>query len=223
MFGRIAGSYDRLNTLLSFGMHHGWRRFAVQQCGLPPDGLALDVATGTADFALEFAKAGGRALGVDPCAPMLAIGREKLLAARAGGRVALVVGEAERLPVPDGRFDCAAIGFGLRNVTDIDQTLVELARAVRAGGRVVALECAKPRGALFRSLFLFYFYRVAPRLARVFGGDRAAYQYLPDSLKRFKSREELAASMGRAGLREVKVHDLSGGSVTVHVGVKPEA
>jgi demethylmenaquinone methyltransferase / 2-methoxy-6-polyprenyl-1,4-benzoquinol methylase len=124
--------------------------------------------------------------------------------------------------VPSDRFDCATIGFALRNVTDIDSTFAEMARAVRPGGRVVALEIAKPRGALFRALFLFYFYRLSPWIARAFGGDPQAYQYLPNSLKTFKSREELAASMRRAGLTDVKVHDLSGGSVTVHVGTRAE-
>src|SRR5262249_48840390 len=158
----------------------------------PNGGLALDVATGTADFALEFART-GRVVGVDPCEPMLALGYEKLRAARLDGRALLVVGEAERLPVTSGRFDCATIGFALRNVSDIAATFAEMARAVRPGGRVASLEIAKPRGALFRALFLFYFYNLSPHIARLFGGDADAYRYLPDSLKTFKTREELAA------------------------------
>jgi demethylmenaquinone methyltransferase/2-methoxy-6-polyprenyl-1,4-benzoquinol methylase len=222
MFGRIARGYDRLNTILSLGMHHGWRRFAVRQCELPPGGWALDVATGTADFALEMAAGGSRVVGVDPAAPMLAVGAEKLRQAGAADRVQLAVGEAERLPVASERFDGATIGFALRNVTDIDRTFAEMARAVRPGGRVVALEIAKPPGALFRPLFLFYFYQVSPRLARLLGGDAQAYQYLPDSLKTFKTRAELADAMRRAGLADVRIHDLSGGSVCVHVGRKPD-
>lgn len=220
MFGRVARGYDRLNSLLSLGMHHRWRRFAVRQCNFPTGGLALDVATGTADFILELAAQGGRAVGVDPCEPMLAIGRQKLESRGLATRALLVVGEAEHLPVPSDRFDCATIGFALRNVTDIDATFAEMARAVRPGGRVVALEIAKPRSALFRSLFLFYFYHLSPKVARLFGGDPEAYQYLPNSLKEFKTREELADSMRHAGLTEVRVHDLSGGSVAVHVGTK---
>jgi demethylmenaquinone methyltransferase/2-methoxy-6-polyprenyl-1,4-benzoquinol methylase len=221
MFARVARGYDRLNTLLSLGMHHRWRRFAVRECRFPAGGLALDIATGTADFLLELIGRGGRAVGIDPCAPMLAAGRDKLRRAGVGERALLLVGEAEHLPVPNGAFDCATIGFALRNVTDIDATFAEMARAVRPGGRVVALEIARPRGALFRSLFLFYFYRLSPWVARAFGGDPQAYQYLPNSLKTFQSREELAASMRRAGLTEVKVFDLSGGSVAVHSGTKP--
>src|SRR5438067_4178320 len=114
MFARVARGYDRLNTLLSLGMHHRWRRFAVRECRFPPGGLALDVATGTADFVLELIGRGGRAVGVDPCPPMLAAGREKLRQAGISERALLVVGEAEHLPVPSDRFDCATIGFALR-------------------------------------------------------------------------------------------------------------
>ncbi len=222
MFGRIAPGYDRFNSLLSFGQHHRWRRFAARQCRFPEGGLALDVAVGTGDFALEVIGRTGRAVGVDPCEPMMVIGNGKLRRGGAAERVLLVAGEAENLPVAGSRFDCATIGFGLRNVTDIDQTFAEMTRAVRPGGRVVALEIAKPRVPVFAPLFFFYFYRLSPLLASLLGGDREAYHYLPNSLKAFKSREELADSMRRAGLAKICWYDLSGGSVVVHVGTKPE-
>ena len=222
MFGRIAPGYDFFNSLLSFGQHHRWRRFAARQCHFPPGGLALDVAIGTGDFALEVIGRNGSAIGVDPCEPMMQAGVTKLARRGAASRVLLVAGEAERLPVASDRFDCATIGFALRNVTDIDQTFLEMTRAVRPGGRVVGLEIAKPRIPVFAPLFFLYFYRVAPLLAGLFGGDREAYHYLPNSLKAFKSREELAASMRRAGLIDVRWFDLSGGSVAVHVGTKPK-
>jgi demethylmenaquinone methyltransferase/2-methoxy-6-polyprenyl-1,4-benzoquinol methylase len=134
----------------------------------------------------------------------------------------MVAGEAEDLPVATDRFDCATIGFALRNVTDIDRTFAEMTRAARPGGRVVALEIAKPRIPGFAPLFYLYFYLLSPHLARLFGGDAEAYRYLPNSLKQFKSREEVADSMRRAGLEEVRWYDLWGGSVAVHVGTKPE-
>jgi demethylmenaquinone methyltransferase / 2-methoxy-6-polyprenyl-1,4-benzoquinol methylase len=221
MFGRIAPGYDRLNSVLSFGQHHRWRRFAARQCRFPRDGLALDVAVGTADFALDVIGVHGKAVGIDPCVPMMQAGREKIAQRGAAGRVLLVAGEAEQLPVASDRFDCATIGFALRNVTDIDQTFREMARAIRPGGRVVALEIAKPRVPGFAPLFFLYFYRISPLMARLFGGESEAYHYLPNSLKIFKSREELAESMRRAGLEEVRWYDLSGGSVAVHVGTKP--
>ena len=221
MFGRVAARYDWFNSVLSFGMHHAWRRFSVAECDFPKGGRALDVATGTADFAVEFVHAGGTAVGVDPCEPMLRAGLEKLRAQGINGEVKLVLGEAEALPVPDGAFDCATIGFALRNVTDIDQTFSELARAVRPGGKVVALEIAKPRNSLVRGGFELYFYKVSPVLARLLAGDPQAYQYLPTSLKQYKSREELCDSMRRAGLTDVHFHDLNLGSVCVHVGTVP--
>jgi demethylmenaquinone methyltransferase/2-methoxy-6-polyprenyl-1,4-benzoquinol methylase len=223
MFGRVAERYDRLNSSLSGGMHHRWRRFAVRECAFPPGGRALDVAVGTGDFAIETIAHGGTAVGVDPCEPMLAVGRRKLERLGLAQRVRMVCGEAEALPVPDNAFDSATIGFGLRNVTDIDRTFAEMARAVRPGGKVVSLEIAKPRIPIFRELFFFYFYTLSPWLARLLGGDAQAYQYLPESLKAFKSREELCDSMRRAGLIDVHFHDLMGGSVCVHVGTKPAA
>lgn len=221
MFGRVARGYDRLNSVLSMGLHHRWRRFAVRECEFPPGGRALDVAAGTGDFAIETIRRGGTALGVDICEPMLQEGLRKLERLGLGGRVRVVAGEAEALPVPGNHFDSATIGFGLRNVTDIDRTFAEMARAVRPGAKVVALEIAKPRSPLLRPFFFLYFYHLSPWVARMLGGDARAYQYLPNSLKTFKTREELCDSMRRAGLEEVHYHDLSGGMVCVHVGTKP--
>lgn len=221
MFGRVAVRYDRLNGLLSMGMHHRWRRFAVEQCRMPPGGLALDVAVGTGDFAIELVEKGGRAVGVDPCEPMLVKAVEKVRERGLADRIQMVAGEAEHLPVASNRFDCATIGFALRNVTDIDATFAEMARAVRPGGRVVALEIAKPLSPVFRPMFFLYFYHLSPLVAQLFGGDPQAYRYLPESLKQFKSREELAESMRRGGLEEIRIYNLMGGSVSLHVGTKP--
>jgi demethylmenaquinone methyltransferase/2-methoxy-6-polyprenyl-1,4-benzoquinol methylase len=223
MFGRVAKGYDRLNTVLSMGLHHRWRRFAVRQCEFPPGGRLLDVAAGTGDFAIETIKAGGTAVGVDVCEPMLIEGQPKLRRLGLERRICLVAGEAEALPVQTDHFDAATIGFALRNVTDIDRAFAEMARAVRPGGKVVALEIAKPRNPVVRWGFFLYFYHLSPWVARVLGGDPQAYRYLPDSLKSFKTREELCDSMRRAGLTEVHYHDLSGGTVCVHVGTKPES
>ena len=222
MFGRVAKRYDWFNSVLSMGLHHGWRRFAVRECEFPPGGHALDVAAGTGDFAIEIIGDRGTAVGVDLCEPMLLEGLQKLRRLGLDRRIRLVAAEAEALPVPDDAFDSATIGFALRNVTDIDRTFAEMARAVRPGWKVVALEIAKPRNPVLRPLFFFYFYYVSPWVARALGGDPQAYQYLPNSLKTFRSREELCDSMRRAGLADVHYHDLSGGMVCVHVGTKPE-
>ncbi|MBM3460246.1 MAG: ubiquinone/menaquinone biosynthesis methyltransferase, partial [Armatimonadetes bacterium] len=223
MFGRIAHEYDRMNSILSMGLHHGWRRIAVRECRLPERPLVLDVAVGTGDFAIEAVGKSGMAVGVDPCAPMLLEGRAKLGRLGLQDRIRLVVGAAEALPVPDNLFDAATIGFALRNVTDIDRTFAEMARAVRPGGRVVALEIAKPQLALLRPLFFLYFYHLSPRVAQLFGGDHQAYHYLPNSLKEFWTREQLIDSMRRAGLVEVEYRDLSGGMTCIYTGTKPAA
>lgn len=221
MFGRVARGYDRLNKVLSMGLHHGWRRFAVRECAFPEGGRALDVAVGTGDFAIETIGKTGTAVGVDICEPMLREGLPKLEKLGLSKRIRLLVAEAEALPLPTGRFDCATIGFALRNVSDIDRTFAEMARAVRSGGKVVALEIAKPRNPILRPFFFLYFYHLSPWVARMLGGDPQAYQYLPNSLKAFKTRDELCESMKRAGLVDVHFHDLSGGMVCVHVGTKP--
>jgi demethylmenaquinone methyltransferase / 2-methoxy-6-polyprenyl-1,4-benzoquinol methylase len=221
MFGRVAKRYDWFNSVLSMGLHHGWRRFAVRECEFPPGGRALDVAVGTGDFAIETIKAGGTAVGVDVCEPMLQEGRRKLERLGLERRIRLVVAEAEALPVPSDSFDSATIGFALRNVTDVDQTFAEMARAVRPGGKVVGLEITRPQNPILRWLFSFYFYRLSPWIARLLGGDAQAYQYLPNSVRTFKTREELCESMRRAGLVDVHYHDLSGGMICVHVGTKP--
>lgn len=223
MFGRVARGYDRLNSVLSMGLHHSWRRFAVREAQLPPDGLALDVATGTADFALELTRRGGRALGVDNCEPMLREAASKLERLGLQRQIHLAAADAESLPVPDASFDGATMGFALRNVGDIDAAFAEMTRAVRPGRKVVALEIARPRNPLLRPLFFLYFYHLSPWVARLLGGDAEAYQYLPNSLKAFRSRDELCASMQRAGLVDVHYHDLSGGMVCVHVGTRPPA
>src|SRR5438128_3141330 len=195
MFGRIARRYDFFNSVISAGMHGRWRRIAVRHCRFPRGGRALDVAVGTADFAIDTIGEHGTALGVDICEPMLQVGREKLHRMGLDHRILLAVGEAEHLPVPASHFDCATIGFALRNVTDIDATFAEMARAVRPGGRVVSLEINRPTLRWFQPLFFFYFYRFSPWLVGLLGGDRQAYQYLPNSVKIFHTREEVADSM----------------------------
>lgn len=221
MFARITPGYDRLNSIISMGMHHRWRRFAVRQCAFPHGGRALDVAVGTGDFAIATIGEHGTAVGVDICEPMMRSGRAKLAERGMADRVWMTAGEAEHLPVSSDSFDCATIGFGLRNVTNVDATIAEMARAVRPGGRVVTLEINRPELRWYRPLFFFYFYRLSPFIATLFGGDSQAYHYLPNSVKVFMTREELADSMRRAGLVDVRWYDLNFGSVVVHVGTVP--
>jgi len=224
MFTRIAPVYDRLNTIMTAGLHYRWRRAAVALCKLGPGGCALDVATGTADFAIELARAvgpEGHVAALDFSSGMLAIARRKLAARGLLGRISLQRGDALRLPYRDGTFDAAAIGFGGRNVTDLRQLFVEMRRVVRPGGRVVFLELSLPALPGFRQVYRWGFCTLAPLLGALFAGDRRAYTYLPHSLLHFPSVAEVAALMRRAGLGEVFYRQLTLGLVTVHVGTRP--
>ncbi len=221
MFAGIAGRYDLLNSILSFNRHRAWRRYAVRLAKLQPGDRALDVCTGTGDFALDLARAvGARGLvaGSDFCAPMVRIGKRK--AERSpGARIGLSIGDALRLPYRSDSFDCVTVGFGIRNVADTQQAFAEMARVTTRAGRVVCLEFNQPRSRFWRPICQFFEQHVLP----VVGGmlsRREAYTYLPRSIQAFHSREELTRIMENVGLRNVQVFDLNFGSVCIHLGVK---
>jgi len=223
MFAGIARRYDFLNHFLSANRDRGWRRATVEAGGARPGDAVLDVCTGTGDLALEWARAlgrGSRVVGTDFCEPMVRLGREK--AARESLPVRLSVADTLRLPFRDGRFQVASVGFGIRNVSDLKAGIAEMARVVRPGGRVVVLEFTRPANALLRFVYYVYFLLLLPLLGNLVSGSREnAYGYLPRSVLSFPDRHRLRRVMEEAGLREVRVRDLSLGIVTVHVGVKP--
>ena len=222
LFASIAPKYDLLNSVISLGNHRRWRRTAVAMSGLGPGGTALDVATGTGDFALDLARAvgeRGRVVGADFCEPMLQLARRKL-AGRPG--VELVAANAECLPFASDTFDCATIGFALRNVASAAATIGEMARVTRPGGRVVSLEILGPRSRVLAPVWRLYFFRVVPQLAQVLGAERQAYDYLPESVAGFYSRDELAGMFRNCGLGNVVVRDLMFGAVCIHVGIKQQ-
>jgi demethylmenaquinone methyltransferase/2-methoxy-6-polyprenyl-1,4-benzoquinol methylase len=222
MFAGIAQCYDFMNRLMTLGRDQAWRRYVARQAALPQGGLALDVATGTADLALALDRRypHGRVVGVDFCPEMIGMGRVKVATAGENPRIRFVIGDALQLPFADGCFDAVTSGFALRNVTDIPQAFVEMGRVVKAGGRVVCLEIARPTLPVFRQLFRIYFYRLVPLLGRFVAGQGEAYHYLPHSLTHFLSPEELKAVMEKAGLSKVWYRRLMLGTVAVHVGFK---
>jgi demethylmenaquinone methyltransferase/2-methoxy-6-polyprenyl-1,4-benzoquinol methylase len=223
MFDAIAPRYDLLNSLLSARLHHRWRRAAAAQAGLKPGDTALDVCTGTGDLAVEMARLvgpTGRVIGGDFSLPMLRRGRLKGARRAPAGVIRMALADAQALPFPVGAFDAAAVGFGIRNVVDMERALREMARVVRAGGRVVLLEFNQPRHRAFAALYRWYSFRVLPVLGGLISGRRSAYEYLPSSVAAFPSREAIAEMMGRAGLADVRVTDLTFGTVVVHRGVK---
>ncbi|MBV9943926.1 MAG: bifunctional demethylmenaquinone methyltransferase/2-methoxy-6-polyprenyl-1,4-benzoquinol methylase UbiE [Solirubrobacterales bacterium] len=219
MFDRIAGLYDRMNTVMTAGLHHQWRRRAADLAELSPGGRALDVATGTGDLALELAARvapGGEVIGVDFSQRMLDVARAKAIA-QPGLRVRFETGNALALAYPDGEFDAATVGFGARNFSDLSRGLAEMARVVRPGGRVVVLEITTPRRPPLSTFFSLWFDRIVPALGRV--ADSQAYSYLPSSVRRFPGPDELAAVMGECRLRQIRYVLTAGGIIALHVGV----
>ncbi len=223
VFAAIARRYDLMNTLLSFNRDKYWRRFAVAQTGLAAGGSALDVCCGTGLLALELARAagpGGRVTGLDFCREMLAVAAGNVAASPCGGRVELVEGNAMALPFADDSFDCATIGFALRNVPDIAAVLAEMRRVVRPGGKVVSLELAKPSAPVFKQLYYLYFERILPLLGKAGAGVDGPYRWLPESLRRFPHQAVVRDIFTAAGLKDAVYHELTGGIVAVHVGRK---
>jgi demethylmenaquinone methyltransferase / 2-methoxy-6-polyprenyl-1,4-benzoquinol methylase len=225
MFDRIAGLYDRMNTVMTAGLHHEWRRRATDLAQLSPGGRALDVATGTGDLAFELAArvgVGGEVVGVDFSERMLELARAKADARAAGlggGRLSFETGNALALAYADDEFDAATVGFGARNFSDLGRGLAEMARVVRPGGRVVVLEITTPRRPPLSTFFDVWFDHIVPALGRLV--DSQAYSYLPSSVRRFPGPEELAAHMWTSGLREIRYVLTAGGIIALHVGSVP--
>jgi demethylmenaquinone methyltransferase / 2-methoxy-6-polyprenyl-1,4-benzoquinol methylase len=220
MFDRIAGVYDLMNTAMTAGMHHRWRERAADLAELEPGGSALDVCCGTGDLALELARRVGRegsVVGCDFSEPMLDAARAKAQGRGVAG-VRFEWADALELPYGDGSFDAATIGFGARNLANLDRGLSELRRVVRPGGRLVILEISQPTRPPLSAFYSLWFDRIVPLLGTV-AGDRSAYTYLPESVKRFPSPRGLAERMAAAGFPRVRYLVLAGGIITIHAGV----
>ncbi len=220
MFTRIAGRYDLMNTLMTGGRHHAWRRAVARAAVAAPPGAILDLATGTADLALEVhaLDAARTVIAADFSEGMLRQARSKL-AARGATRTPLLAADALLLPFPDAAFACVTSAFLLRNLEDLGHGLAEMRRVTRPGGRVVALDIVRPATPVWHQVFATYFHRVVPAVGALVAGDRAAYTYLPDSVAAFVTPVELAGLMTRAGLRDVTHRRFGLGTVALHVGI----
>ena len=224
MFERISGRYDLLNTVMSGGRHHAWRRIASKLVTTDLRGPALDIATGTGDFALALARQPSisNVVGLDAAPAMLVRARHKTEGSHMAGSVSFLLGDAHQLPFPDGHFVSATVGFGIRNFANVRRALGEMARVLRPGGRVAALEIVRLTGrSPLKLLFPIYFRRVTPLLGAALAGDREAYTYLPESVDRFLSADEVGELMEQAGLGIVESRRLALGSVAILVAEKP--
>lgn len=222
MFGRIAERYDLMNALMTAGRDQAWRRLMARLAEIPPGGLVLDLATGTGDVGLAVLKRQPdvRVVGADFAFPMLAVGRRKVLAEGVRGFY-FAAADALVLPFPDNSFDAVLHAFLMRNVTDIERGFAEQYRVLKAGRKVICLEATMPGFPPFRRLFQFGFGWLIPRLGGFVTGQREAYTYLPESILRFPSPEQLAELLRRTGFCDVRYRRVMLGTVAIHIGLKP--
>ncbi|HEX5762234.1 MAG TPA: bifunctional demethylmenaquinone methyltransferase/2-methoxy-6-polyprenyl-1,4-benzoquinol methylase UbiE [Solirubrobacterales bacterium] len=222
MFDRIAGRYDLLNSLMTAGLHHRWRGRAADLAGLQPGEAALDVCCGTGDLALELASRvapEGHVVGCDFSEPMLDLAREKAAGVE---EVRFEWADALSLPYDAERFDAVTVGFGVRNLLDLDRGLAEMGRVLRPGGRLVILEITKPTRPPLSTFYSLWFDRIVPVLGRL-TSDPEAYSYLPESVRSFPAPPRLAEKLAAAGLVQIRWTVLAGGIIAIHSGLKPPA
>jgi demethylmenaquinone methyltransferase/2-methoxy-6-polyprenyl-1,4-benzoquinol methylase len=212
-----------MNTAMTAGLHHGWRERAADRAELEPGEAALDVCCGTGDFALALAaRVGpyGRVIGSDFSEPMLDLAREKA-SERGVSQTRFEWADALSLPYDDESFDAVTVGFGVRNLADLELGVSEMGRVLRPGGRLVILEITQPQRPPLSTFFALWFDRLVPMLGGL-AGDREAYTYLPESVKRFPPPEGLAEIMADAGLEQIRYTILAGGIIAIHSGVRGE-
>ena len=222
VFDSVATRYDIMNDLMSAGMHRLWKRFTVDQAAVRSGDVILDLAGGTGDLALRFARLvgeTGRVVLADINLAMLEQGRRRLVDEGAAGNVSLVQVDAENLPFADGTFDCITIAFGLRNVTNKQAALESMHRVLRPGGKTMILEFSRPAD-LVKPAYDAYSFRVLPMLGKLVARDAASYQYLAESIRMHPDQETLLGMMQDAGFERCRYHNLMAGIVALHVGYR---
>ena len=224
VFTSVARKYDLMNDVMSFGVHHLWKRFTLEMCGLRPGHKVLDLAGGTGDLALKEAQMvgeSGQVVLADINAAMLQRGRDRVIDSGFVNRVETVQCNAEILPFADNHFDCITIAFGLRNVTDKAAALASMRRVLKPGGRLCILEFSKPVYEPLEKLYDFYSFKLLPRMGELIARDRDSYQYLAESIRMHPDQLALKQIiLEQGGFDEVEVHNLSGGIVALHRAFK---
>ena len=220
VFDSVAPRYDLMNDLMSGGLHRVWKAYTVMVANLREGDRVLDIAGGTGDLALAFSKkvgVNGEVVHTDINEAMLHTGRDRLI--NKGVVLPTVVCDAEHLPFPDGHFDLVSVAFGLRNMTHKDKAIAEMARVLKSRGRLLVLEFSKVATPL-KKIYDLYSFQVLPRLGEWVAGDADSYRYLAESIRMHPGQEELKALMQRQGFGHVDFHNMTGGVVALHVGVK---
>ncbi|WP_308640015.1 demethylmenaquinone methyltransferase [Paenibacillus silvisoli] len=222
VFESIAPKYDLMNDLISFRRHKAWRKLTMRKMGVKQGQTSIDLCCGTCDWTIALAKASGtgEVVGLDFSQGMLDVGKKKVQAEGLDKQIQLVQGNAMSLPFEDNRFDFATIGFGLRNVPDLEQVLREMMRVVKPGGQVVCLEMSKPTWQPFKAIYYFYFERVMPAIGKLVAKRYEQYKWLPESLKAFPDSKQLADKYREIGLQNVRAYPLAGGVAALHMGTK---
>ncbi|WP_341939333.1 bifunctional demethylmenaquinone methyltransferase/2-methoxy-6-polyprenyl-1,4-benzoquinol methylase UbiE [Marinimicrobium sp. C2-29] len=224
VFHSVAARYDLMNDLMSGGVHRLWKRFTIELAGVRPGQKVLDIAGGTGDLSHAFARrVGPEGLVVlaDINESMLNVGRDRLTDRGVAGNLQYAQADAQYLPFPDNTFDCITIAFGLRNVTDKDLALASMLRVLKPGGRLLVLEFSKPGNPLLEKAYDAYSFKLLPFMGKVVANDADSYRYLAESIRMHPDQETLKGMMDRAGFVRTEYHNMTGGVVALHKGVKP--
>jgi len=223
VFHSVAGKYDLMNDLMSFGIHRIWKHFTIERSGVRGGQRVLDIAGGTGDLAKAFAKRvgeGGEVVLADINGSMLNVGRTRLIDEGVVGNVQYVQADAQFLPFPDNYFDCITIAFGLRNVTDKDAALSSMFRVLRPGGKAMVVEFSKPVAPGLGPVYDIYSFKVLPLMGKLVANDADSYRYLAESIRMHPDQQTLKVMMEEAGFERCEYHNLSGGIVALHIGYK---
>jgi demethylmenaquinone methyltransferase / 2-methoxy-6-polyprenyl-1,4-benzoquinol methylase len=220
VFDSVASKYDVMNDLMSMGLHRVWKAYTVQVANLKEGDQVLDIAGGTGDLSMAFAKkvgATGRVVHTDINEAMLSTGRDRLV--DHGLALPTLVCDAEKLPFPDGHFNVVSVAFGLRNMTHKDVALKEMCRVLKPGGKLLVLEFSKVAKPLEKA-YDWYSFKILPNLGKLVAGDADSYRYLAESIRMHPNQEDLKTLMKNAGFGHVDFHNLSAGVVALHMGIK---
>ena len=223
VFDSVAAQYDLMNDLMSGGLHRLWKRFTIELSAVRSGQTVLDIAGGTGDLAAKFSKlvgADGKVILADINAAMLSVGRDRLIDKGALSNIDVVQADAQFLPFEDNSIDCITIAFGLRNVTDKAKALRSMHRVLKPGGRVLVLEFSKPTSPLLSKVYDAYSFLALPAMGKLITDDADSYRYLAESIRKHPDQESLLEMVEDAGFVDCRYHNMTGGIVAVHRGIK---